>query len=300
MLSEARASQSAAKSIKLFEQSRDRFSQIGDTTEASIAENYAAQYLRDVGKIDEGRIRLLAIIEFAKEKKFNVLLPLSYYWLGIIDYSQTRFSESAKHLKKALRFAEAGNNGFAIRYAQDALALNYSILGELQPALAYASKNLADTGLYYQSRSQYLREIGTLADLTLKLKYFSVTFSISKEALEVAQTDPRDSRLINDSLRHMVNAAKVKGDYEVAQRYANESMQIALTRGESDENIRTKADIYEMLGDLNSKTKDCDQALKDYDNALALFGKFKEVPRGLIAVPVNFWNAFVTAHPASP
>ena len=82
-----------------------------------------------------------------------VLLPPAYYWLGMGDYLQSRFSESARNLKTALRLAEAGNNTFEIQHAEHALALNYSEIGELEPALFYAGKLLSDKELYFKTRA---------------------------------------------------------------------------------------------------------------------------------------------------
>jgi hypothetical protein len=43
------------RAISQSETSRDVFAQLGDECDAAIAENWAAQFLRDVGKVDEGR-----------------------------------------------------------------------------------------------------------------------------------------------------------------------------------------------------------------------------------------------------
>src|SRR5207249_9125189 len=135
--------------------SRDLFAQLGDACEADIAENWAVEFLPQVGKVGESRLRLTTIIANAESRKFLVLLPPAYYSLGMGDYGQNRLSESARNLKTALRRAEAGNNTFEVQHAQHAIAVNYSMLGELEPALSYASKMFADKGLYYQDRNQY-------------------------------------------------------------------------------------------------------------------------------------------------
>jgi CHAT domain-containing protein len=267
-----------------FEQSRDLFARLGDACEAAIAENWAVQLLPDMARVGEGRRRMSAIIATAENRKFIVLLPPAYYWLGMGDYRQNRLSESAKHLKTALRLAEAGSNASEIHRAQEALALNYSELGELQPALSYASKMLPDRGLYYQTQSQSLRDKGTLADLTLKLKLFSTSLGLSKEALSIAQDIAPEgglpSRRVNESLRHMVNAAFAKPDFTAALQYANESKQIALARADSKENTQTTAEIYLLLADIKSQTKNCKEALPDYDQALELYSRLPEFTFG--------------------
>ncbi|MGB8508617.1 MAG: CHAT domain-containing tetratricopeptide repeat protein [Pyrinomonadaceae bacterium] len=230
----------------------------------------------DVAKVAESRRRLTAIIATAADRKFNVLIPTAYYWLGVSDYRQNDLSQTNKNYKYALRLAEGSSNAFEVQHAQEALALYYSDLGELEPALAYASKMLPGKDLYYQSSSQSWRNKGALADITLKLKFFATSLSFSKEALSIAQEISPTSSLVNWSLRNMVNAAAAKEDFTSALRYADESKQLALKRGDSAENTQATAEIYLMLADVERQAKDCDVALTDYDKALELYRRLPE------------------------
>lgn len=266
-----------APAIARFEKSRDTFIQVGDECHAAIAENWAAQFLHDIGRIEEGRRRLTAIIREAENRKFNILLPSAYYWLGMGDYAQNRFSESARNLKTALRLAQESNNLFEVRHVEDALALNYSKLGELEPALFYAGKALFDDPPQYLSRNQWLRSKGTLADLTLKLDLFSTSYNLSKEILDVARKNMPRGVQLNDALRHLVQAAVSRNDYATALQHANHSLQIALEGGDDEGNRRTKAEIYRLLGDVKSQSDDCRGALTDYDQALTLYNQLPEL-----------------------
>jgi CHAT domain-containing protein len=265
-----------SEAISAFENSRDLFEQLGDIAEADIAENWAAQLLPDVAKVAESRQRLVAIIATAQSRRFNILIPTAYYWLGVSDYRQSGLSQTNKNYKTALRLAEAGSNAFEVQHVQEALASYYSDLGELEPALAYASKMLPGRDLYYQSSSQFWRDKGTLADLTLKLKFFATSLSFSKEALDIALEISPTSSLVNSNLGNVVNAAAAKKDFDAALKYANESTQIALSRADSDENTHTTAESYRLLADVKSQMKDCNEALTDYDRALELYRRLPE------------------------
>lgn len=273
-----------AKAILEFEKSRDLFAQLGDTAEAGIAEIWAVQFLPDVAKVAESRQRLAAIIATSGSRKFNVLLAPAYYWLGVSDYRQNSLSQTNKNYKTALRLAEAGGNDFEVQHAQEALASYYSRLGEIEPALAYASKMLPGKDIYYQSPSQSWREKGTLADITLKLKFFTTSLSFSREALNIAQEKWPARSLVNENLINMVNAAVAKKDFDAALKYAGESMQIALQRNDNAENTRTTANSYLLLADVKSRMKDCDEALTDYDKALELYGRLPELTVSLYQI----------------
>jgi CHAT domain-containing protein len=249
---------------------------LGDAAEAGIAENWAVQFLPDVAKVAESRKRLAAIISNAESKRFNILIPPAYYWLGVSDYRQSGLSQTNKNFKKALRLAQAGNNDFEVQHAQEALASYYSALGELEPALAYASRMLPGRDLYYQSPNQSWREKGTLAAIMLKLKFSATSLSFSKEALDIAQeTSPAGIR-VNQNLQNMVKAAVASEDFDAALKYADESKRIALSRGDSAENTQTTADIYMLLADVKSRMNDCNEALTDYDKALELYRRLPE------------------------
>lgn len=270
--------------ITQFEKSRDLFEQLGNPCEAAIAEIWAVQYLPDVGRVRDSRPRATAIIESAAHKKFRILEPPALYSLGMSASFQKEISESNKNLKSGLRLAEAGHNAFEVQHAREALALGYSALGELEPALSYASEMLTERGHYYQNPSQYWRNKGTLADLFLKLKLFAASLSFSRERLSMIQETNPGSSLINETLRRMIHAATANNDFAAALGYANESMHIAQARGESAENARTMAEVYLLLGDLKSKRNACAEALNSYDQALELSSRLPEVTDSLYKI----------------
>ena len=259
-----------------FENSRDLFKRLGDEAEAGIAENWAVQCLPDEARVTEGRARVKAIIAAEESRSFKVLLPPAYYWLAVNEYHQRGLSETNKNYKTALRLAEAGNNIFEVQHAQEALASSYSDLGELETALSYASNLLPGKGLYYQSRNQLWRDKGMLAELSLKLKFFAASLSLSTEALSIAREISPTGRRVNDSLLDMVNAATEKEDFPAALKYAAESKQIALDRDESAEKTQTTAKIYLLLADIKSRMKACTEALPDYDKSLELYLRLPE------------------------
>jgi CHAT domain-containing protein len=272
------------KAISELESSRDLFALQGDECESAIAEIRAAQLLPDVAEVAGSRARLSAVIANARSRKFAVLLPPAYYSLGMGDYHQNRLSESAKNLKTALQLAEAGNNTFEVQHAQDALALNYANIGELEPALVYAGKVLSEDAPYFESLNQFLRNKGTLALVSLKLKCFWTSLSLAREHLSITQENWPDSHRVNDSLQRLITAASAQGDLNTALTYTNESMRIALARAPTAENTNTTAKTYLQLADLEGRTKDCDGALTDYDKALELYGRLPEVTDNLYQI----------------
>ncbi|MDX6613563.1 MAG: hypothetical protein QOD75_2749 [Blastocatellia bacterium] len=273
-----------AEAILAFEKSRDLFARAGDTCDATIAEIWAAQFLAGVGSVDEQRRRLNSIVEYSISRNYKVLLPVAYYWVAMSYYNQAGLSETNKYLRMALQSAESANNTFGIIYAQDALTANYSQLGDMPTALTYASATIETPELYYLNHRQSWRQKGTLADLSIKLKFFATAVSLARERLAMIRERPNDVIRLNDSLRQMAEAAEAKGELDEALQSANESLQIALTRDESKANTRTRAEIHLLLGNVQSRRKDCGAALTEYDLALQLYQRLPEVRENLYEI----------------
>lgn len=271
------------KQVSEFEKSRNLFRQSGNECEAAIAESWAVQYLVDVGKIDESRQRFETMIETAKTRNFKILLPPAYYWLGVMDYRQNRLSDSTRNFKNSLRLAEAGSNTFEVQHALDALIVNFTRLSELEPVLAYTGKMFDDQADYYQDRNQYWRSKGRLADLSLTLKLYATSLSLSRERLNMVREIDSGSSRVNDSLRPLIRASAARKDFSSALNYAGESLSIAQKRGESPENTRTIAEIHLTLAEVKSQTN-CSEALADFDKALELYTRLPEVTDSLYRI----------------
>ncbi len=267
--------------ISKFEKSRELFKLLGNEAEAGIAELRVGQLLPDLGRIEESRLRLKTLIEKAETRQFKIFLAAANYSLGVGEYREKKFSESGRSLRSALSLAEAQNNVFEIQHAWDALTVNYALLGELEPAITYASKMIGDKNRYYQNSNQYWRNRGTLALLTLKLKLFATSLSFSKERLHMIQEVPSFASRANDTLRQVIQTSIGLGDYAGGLRYADQSLQIVLGRPESAENSRATAEILRLRGDLKRRTSDCSSALQDFDKALDLYGRLPQLTSSL-------------------
>ena len=269
------------KAVERFEAARDLFKRLGDEPEAGVAEIWAVQLLPDVGRIEKGRLRVALLIADSERRGYKVLLPPAYYWLGVGDYGRSGLSQTSRNFKAALRLAESGENAFEVEHAREALAVFYSDLGETEPALSYASGILhgggGDDAPYYRNPRQVWRNLGTLADLTLRLDLPAASLAFASERLALAEELSPDGSFVNWSLRNVVNASEARGDYEGALRYAGESLRLALALGDTPENVRIKAEVYLSLADVKAKARDCAGALEDYDRALGLYGRLPEL-----------------------
>lgn len=202
-----------------------------------------------------------------------MLVAPAHYWLGVADYRQSGLSQSSRNLKAALRVAEASGDIYQAHQALEALALNYSELGELGTSLGYVSRMLPEEGRYYRTPNQALRDTWTLAELTLRLDFFSTSLHFAREGFGLSQELYPASGRVNSALRLVVSAAAAKGDYASALSYAEESRRISEARGDGPDNAGPRAEARRLLADVKGPMGDCAGALSDYDEALALYAR---------------------------
>ena len=266
--------------VENFEASRDLFAGLGDAPEAGVAEIWAAQLLSNVGRPEKGGLRLALLISDAERRNYKVLLPPAYYWLAVGAFGRSGLSRTGRDYKTALRLAEAGENAFEVEHAREALARFYSDLGEMEPALTFASGLLRGGGgdaPYYRNPRQLWRDLGALADITLRLDLPAASLAFASERLAIAKELSPEGEMVNWSLRTVVSAAEAKGDYGGALGYAGESLRLALARDKTPENTGITAALYLSLADVRSRAGDCPGALADYDRALELYGRPSEL-----------------------
>jgi len=248
-----------------------------------VAEVWAAQMLPDVGRPEKGRLRLARLISDAERRGYKVLLAPAYYWLGVSAHHGGDLSLANREYRSALRLAEEGENNFEAEHARDQLAVYYLDLGETETALAYVSGMVRGGGdaAYYRNPRQLWRDLGTLADMALRLKLPAASLAFASERLAVARELSTETDFVTPSLRDLASAAEARGDYRGALSYAGESLGLALARGDTPENTRMTADLHLSLADIKARAGDCDGALADYGRALELYGRLPE----LSAVP---------------
>jgi CHAT domain-containing protein len=261
--------------IREFEKSRDAFQASGNEVEANIAEIWAAQFLPDVSRIEESRRRLHGINEFAERKNYKILQPTVLYWLSVSDYRQNRFSESIKNVKTALKKALETENLLEIEHSAESLAGTYAEIGETEKTLALWGEIIRPDA-YLQSKTQYWRNKGNLADLMLKIGFLSTAGDAAHETVLIAKEILPKADLTDASLRRLAIISAERKNFETALNAVEESRQIAENREESEQNDFSMAENYLLRGDIERRMQNCDAALGDYEKSLEFFGKISE------------------------
>src|ERR1044071_3710006 len=147
--------------------------------------------LPDVGRPEKGRLRLARLVSDAEGRNYRVLLPPAHYWLGLSAFLSGDLSLTSREYKSALRLAEAGGNTFEAEHAREALALYYSHdLGETASALPFVSGMVrGGDDAYFRNPRQSWRDLGTLADIALKLRLPAASLAFASERHALAKED---------------------------------------------------------------------------------------------------------------
>lgn len=272
-----------AAAIGEFEKSRDLFSALGNDSESLTAEIWAASFLVYLSKIDDNRIRLNAIGETAKHKKFRAFSQTVLYSQSLADFRQNRFSDSLKNAKTALREAVETDNFFEIEHCVESIADTYSEIGETEKSLNL-SGDLIRPDAYLKNKSQYWRNKGNLAGLMQKTNFLATAEDAAKEELWFAKKIMPDGEFIDSSLRRLAEISAEKKEFETALQTAEEARKNAETRDESEQNNFLFAESFLLLGDIKRRMGNCETALGDYEKSLGIYEKISELTVSIYSI----------------
>ncbi len=274
----------AAEAIALFEKSKKIFRELNDPAEEYVADLWVAQTLPDIGEIGESNIRLNSLIRSSEDRKFEVLLPTAYYWIGTGEGKQQKSSLSIKSFQKALQKAEAASALYEIRHSGQELASAYNDLEEPERAVDYYDKVIDKIGTYPEG-AQTARNLVTFAEVFGKLGLNSTAADFALEGFNMKEDKSLlKTNLINASLRELTGALARKGRFAEALKFADESNQIALSGEPSADKDITIADTYLARGVLKYQMENCDAALADYDKSLEFYNRVPETTYNLYKV----------------
>ena len=261
-------------SINSFGRSKTAFLKAGNRIESNIAEIWAAEMLPDLGKIEESRKRLNSLISMAESKKYKIILPVAYYWLGVGKFRQKKFSEGIRDRKKGLEIAKETKNHYEIRHISESLAAVYSFFGEFKNSLNY--QNLVKDKTFYSSEAQAWRNLITTSQLLEKLNFGSTAIDFAIESVDFSKAHLTKALAVDNSLRESAKTLSKNGKFVEALEFVSEANKLVSGKGATSENFKIIADHYLEMGILKSKMKNFVGALEDFERSLEFYNKNPE------------------------
>jgi len=272
-----RASSQSAASIERFEKGKQALLAAGDSAESYVAELEAASTLSYTGRVSDGLSRLKSLIQTAEARKFKVLIPVSYYWVGVCEWKQNEISRSVKSKQTAISLAEETGNSYEVQHSAEDLANIYVKLGEQAKALAYINKALENKDPYYSNPYQVCRNLRTSSIMFRKFDFPSIAADFAMEGLQLSRQVANKNDLLNVSLQELTKALAQKQQFDKALEYADESNKIALDKEKKEENSKLIGDTFLFRGELKYQMQKCNEALSDYESSLEFYQKLPEL-----------------------
>lgn len=271
--------------IVQFEKSKKLFRQLDDSPEEYIAELWTAQVLPDAGKISESRVLLNSLIRSSEARSFKVLLPTVYYWIGVGDGKQQKYSLSIDSFKKAVQKAGEISDLYQLKHSGQELATIYNSLDESERALDYYDSVVDKLGTYPEVMQTY-RNLLIFAEIFGELGLDSTAADFALESVDLNKNNASLSKtsLINSSFGELTEALARKGQFAQALSFAGESNEIALSVGQSADNATTIAYTFLALADLKRRMNNCGEALADYEKSLEFYSRVPETTYNLYKV----------------
>lgn len=272
-----------AAAISEFEKSRDLFFSLGNEPEALTAELWATQFLPDVSKIGEGRIRLNELGKIAVQKKYKIFEPAVFYWISVADFRQGNFSASLNNARIAFQKSVETENVVEIEHCAESIAGTYNEIGETDKSLNFWGE-IIRPDIYLQIETQYWRNKGNFAELMRKTGFLTTAQDAAKEELQTAGKIMPKTDLIDSSLRNLAVISAEKNDFQTALQFVDEAQKLAENREESEQNNFSLAESFLLRADIERQSGNCEKALGNYEKSREIFSKISELTVSIYSI----------------
>jgi CHAT domain-containing protein/cytochrome c-type biogenesis protein CcmH/NrfG len=265
------------EAVRFFEESAKLFSENGNIHEEKVAEYWAAQCKPREGKINESLASLNSLEKYFEAKKHKWLYGQTVYWISQNYFFQNEFTKTIDLCEQRLQISKEIQDTYGVQKSVGCLNSTFEKLGESTRSLKYLGQMPDVKDLYYYSGTEARRGNLFSADLFIRLGLLAAAESFCKENLSLAKDAPGKTDLANGALERLAKIYTEERRFDEALGAANESKNLAQDKPENDLKSYLIAKATLPIADLKRRMQRCDEALSDYDSAIDLYSKMKEI-----------------------
>jgi CHAT domain-containing protein/Tfp pilus assembly protein PilF len=271
-------SKDIAASVSEFKASRGLFAKAGINAERLFADFWVAQMLTDLGRISESDMILDWLSAECTRRGYRWLGMASAEWSANNRIFENDYSKSIASVEAVRRTAaELSDSAFKLKSAI-ALSERYRELGESRRALSYLAEVALQGNPYHRTNlARWRIAIYTSSALDgIGIPRAAEEFAV--EALATAREgELKNSQVIDDTVRRLMQIKRSVGDYPEAMRFAEESIRMA--EATADEALRGRLiqiTTIEMA-ETNREFRHFREALDGYSRVVEMNNRNPEV-----------------------
>ena len=263
--------------LDTFESAEKAFEEAGDRVEVHYARFWIAYSLYTGGDTRRSLVELTGLAERCTKRNYRWLLMRTIHLISNAKYNLKEYSKSIEYSFKSLALAEQVGDKIGEFNALDVLAEVFRVINNQKQSLNSIIRSQRLMGCCTFNPIKQWRHYGIVALAFHSAGLYDAALEYQQEALHRA-LESGDKSMICVSYAHLglmyaklgntVEALKTaRLGYEVAARHAGES-----------EDPRMLAYLSLQLGHLYREADDCENAVKNYSQSIAIYNSMKFSP----------------------
>jgi CHAT domain-containing protein/tetratricopeptide (TPR) repeat protein len=254
-----------------FTSARAAFDRAGDEWEARLANYWIAYCLSQPGAARESNVILKSLAEFCQKRGYKWLLALATGWLGSNHTALHEYSNAIKYNRQSLALAEEISDTYQMQRALMSLGELYARLRQPEASLGYHYRNLVLASSSGATPRQAWRNLTYFGGAFFTFKHYDAAAALINEALRRAVTEFDDPSLLY--LQHL-NLAQIYSklrEFDAANAQAEIGLNIAYSVQDPKSRLKPVANATLRQADIWREAGQCDKAIANYDQAIALY-----------------------------
>lgn len=263
--------------LAVFKQAEKTFQEAGDTVEVNHARLWIAYSLLDDLDTKRSLDQLIQLVERCNELRHRWLLMKATYFISSAKYNFKEYSKSLTYSLNALALAEEVGDRIGEFDALDTLTEVFRAINNYPQSLNAISRSQRLLGCCAFNSIKVWRHYSIVAVGFYSAGLYDAAIEFQQEALRRALVSG-DISMICLSYAHLGLMYGKLGNQAEALKNAKLGYETAVTRGGERDGRAMLAYSSLQLGHLYREANDCENALKNYDEAISIYNSLEFSP----------------------
>ena len=257
--------------LKIFQQTKDNFSEAGNDWESQIAEYQISYCLTQLNKIKESNERLMTLSDLSEKKNHKWLRSLADGWIGSNYNLLGEHSKAITYDQKSLQTASEISDTYNLQKSFNQLTNEYWLINNKRKTLSSVYQSLNVGNSYYLSSRQRGRNLLFAAESFYRLKFYDAAIAFAREEVDVAQNELKSLGARHAAHNHLAIIFSEAKKYPEAFQQIEASFQLADSFPDESTKQKQIAKTRLILAHLQKAANNCREAIENYNQVIGYY-----------------------------
>ena len=263
--------------LDAFENAEKAFEKAGDRVQVNHAKFWIAYSLYTGRDTRHSLAKLAELTERCTKLNYRWLLMRTIHLISNAKYNLKEYSKSVEYAFESLRLAEQVGDKIGEFNALDVLTEVFRVINNQKQSLNSIIRSQRLTGCCAFNPIKRWRHYGIVALAFYSAGLYDAAIEYQQEALHRA-LDSGDKSMICVSYAHLGLMYAKLGNSAEALKSARLGYEVAARHAEESEDTSMLAYLSLQLGHLYREADDCENAVKNYSQSIAIYDSLKFQP----------------------